>query len=518
MPKGDEPTIFVTKDDRQVVIASGGEQISPNSYGFEIEFCSHNSWVFQFTHVEAADIELTVGDSPEAKAVWTIETDSDNVFELTTGKTWFSTVADAYLAKDRLAEYLVASVSGTSTQKYVTFLQWKAALASEAFDTLVKNFFGKALKKAEAKNRSSTQVLVQLNENNIDDTTNVGAALWTFAKNEGSPQDPQPWNDYLNNILLGRSQKDPKEGFSSQVNMPMTLQGYFLYQMAWKLPRENLRFSKGVARPSWIWLNVMAEVYSGYMSLLTKIYKDVGQIDPAKVPVELNMTIAELKKSAFVFLVTNKVVCGAMGALSEMNQLKLQEIAYAEKSTLIFRDPYPFEEQINSYQVDQFPGWWRWLPFHSYLKDLTALWFKAALLDVISKEDFDRTFCGKLGEVLLSGETAAIWLDALAKFQREYIEKAGKKPYSRLATYDVKSLCKAINMVEKALGAMLLNASNPSTDLAFNLPPPNARPFLDYSRAPKWEGRYDTMWSSIKLPGSSPSTGDWTYLVEHRRH
>ena len=54
--KGANPTTYVTNDGKQVIIASGGEQLEPNTYGFEIEFCSHNCPVFGFTHVDVATI------------------------------------------------------------------------------------------------------------------------------------------------------------------------------------------------------------------------------------------------------------------------------------------------------------------------------------------------------------------------------------------------------------------------------------------------------------------------------
>jgi hypothetical protein len=38
---------------RTVLIDRGGEDIANNTYGFEIEFCSHDSSVFSFTHVDA---------------------------------------------------------------------------------------------------------------------------------------------------------------------------------------------------------------------------------------------------------------------------------------------------------------------------------------------------------------------------------------------------------------------------------------------------------------------------------
>ncbi|MGS7838822.1 hypothetical protein ACVMVB_14825, partial [Stenotrophomonas maltophilia] len=59
-------------------IGKGGEALTDNTYGIEIEFCTHDSVIFAFTHIVAGVFNIT-GTLP-----WKLESDSGNVFELVT--------------------------------------------------------------------------------------------------------------------------------------------------------------------------------------------------------------------------------------------------------------------------------------------------------------------------------------------------------------------------------------------------------------------------------------------------
>ncbi len=551
--KGQNPTTYNTTDGISVLIASGGEELAPNSYGFEIEFCSHDRAVFQFTHVDAAEIVFTFDKAlapPYADlgntVTWTIETDSSNVFELVTGKMWFNSLKEAYEAKDSLTEYLTGSLKSTvslpseekATVAAIEFSDWRTY--AEALNTTGLGFKAQEIYKGgnltnvKIAPTSWEKVDKQVIQENVDDDINIASARLSLSKHKTK------WEQYVNATIMSRSLKDLKEGYSSQVNLPMTLQGFFLYSTRWKLPAANQRFRDnkweevddefvGVRyQTTWLWLNVISSVYNSYIKAIATEFKlppiDTGadKKPDSEETIDLDIGMIQLKQSAFLYLTANKIITGALGSMSEKNQLALQRIAWQCNSTMaitgdkVLLGDEKYESEVYSQSVKRFSEWGAWLGFHSYLKDLTGLWFKAALKNVVSNEDLGNKFYECVGRMLIKAGSDC-WEEQLNSHLKMLKEKVSE--YNELPD-DLRHLYDAIESVQKSLGAELArDAKVPAVKKEFKLPSRKERPFLNYDYENlSWEGRYDTMWQSIAPDLTVAPPRDWTYLIEHRNH
>jgi hypothetical protein len=539
---GKDAIVLKPKGSGEITIAKGGEQITSNTYGFEVEFCSHRNDVFQFTHLKVAKITIDFRTAKKTYA-WTIETDSSDVLEISTDAILFNETAEAYAAKEKLTSFLVESVKSIETEfGFVYSISFRKWILQTELDLgeLAKTFYNIdeipfvtiALSNWEG-------VRDDLTPANVDDGINIADALISYVENKNTPLLPDVWSEYVKDTKLTRSKKDEDAGYSSQVNMPMTLQGYFLYMIKWKLKyadehaknlRKNIESTQDAGRDwrqkgrNWFWMNLLASVCNQFV----RQFAGRGTFDIANFAVE-DYTLDEIKKIGFIFVAVNKILAGAMGSLSEPYQLKLQEISFRIKDT----------DAVNSYlkavlqrSIDRNsdvvqPELTFWLGYHSHLKDLTALWFKAALEDVADKENLDREFCWGLGSVFRIDVQAglSIWRGAFDRVRAmsqglpsEYTKIGEKFRFETLG-----NLLKRIEMVQASLAKSLpewgiLFANNPVANPAdrnrFTLPERKDRPFLGYSNEIPWEGRYDTMWPAVW----QPCAGGWTYLIEHRFH
>jgi hypothetical protein len=176
----------------------------------------------------------------------------------------------------------------------------------------------------------------------------------------------------------------------------------------------------------------------------------------------------------------------------------------------------------------------RWVEYHSSLKDLTGLWFKAALIDVMDKEDFSSTFYDRL-VVLLRQNQGACWRTALEKGVALMKSKKWDRLWDYRGSYSDdledlhwRALWAVIVEVETALANYLeldfipklrqrkveeaLNFQYRWAPI-FQLPHRSERVFLHFPNAMPWEGRYDTMVEAIRR---NDPFGPWIYLIEHR--
>ena len=519
---------FTTSDGRSIDIAKGGEQLPNNTYGFELEFCTHDSSVFTFTHVDVAKLAVDRNGGPARggqTAEWKIETDSGNVLELVTSPIEFPTTEAAYAAKAQLASALTRSVSPAQVSdaviNAVTFGAWRQTLLDLLRDAVPSCYPGPP--KVTLNPQSWNDVGRQLTLENVDDGINIKAALLRWAANQNT------WDEYVNATVLCRSEKDWGVGYSSQVNMPMTLAGYFLYVVTTKLPRANARIQdivlvQGIDTVAdstlyqrvtvWFWSNVIADMANVYATALFGRPMDVRSVDVSA------MNYLALRAEAFSYLLAHKVLTGALGALSETPQLMLQTLAWQQQSTeaMVTDGPASYQELLRSANITTTA----WNEYHSSMKDLTGLWFKAALMDVADKEALGAEVYSRLGDVLLAqqgrawGETLSAYVAAMRSRRWDRLWKKRDGYADDLETLDWRQLHASLTAVEAALGRTLKDHGtllSRGEARGFTLPPRSERPFLHYAQAPAWEGRYDTMVASI--PREPDGT---TYLIEHRFH
>jgi hypothetical protein len=233
------------------------------------------------------------------------------------------------------------------------------------------------------------------------------------------------------------------------------------------------------------------------------------------------LSIEQLNQASFVYLMTSKILTGALGSLSEPYQLKLQQLAWEQRSTqaMVNEGTESYQEMLRSRQIET-----KWLEYHSSMKDLTGLWFKGALLDVLCSENISAGFARLMAQTLRT-ENAAVWDKMLAgrihimadpRWDPLWDQRQGYA--DDLGDLDRVGLVAAIRVVAAALAVELDNYAawrtlNPQQEASafFQLPPRPQRPFLHYGQ-PLWEGRYDTMIAAIP----NMTLKRWTYLVEHR--
>lgn len=510
------------------VVGRGGENIPNNTYGFEVEFCSHDNSVFAYTHIEIAQIIIHF-KSDKKPEIWHLETDSGNVLELVTSPIVFADIVAAYDFKDVLTAYLVSTVDVIrGVIPGVVLGEW-LQMIPEGLQPIAQQAYAAPIEQIVLNVRNSDEIQAQLIVDNIDDGINIAAAKLRLQRNSAGL-----WSDYMQNTVLSRSEKDWGAGYSSQVNLPMSLEGYFVYQINRKYrksverinnilhdPRQAARTDASVAKQveTWFWRSLLFEVFYDYGRVI------FGQ---DAFDIELNNAMANrasiqtLKTMALLYVTLNKILTGAMGSLSENAQLQLQYIADVNASTNVmvdngqdtYRQNIDLAANLNT----------NWLEYHSSMKDLTGLWFKGALSDVLSSEEltpdaaqivdtfrqrsypvFDQVdarpwvkrMCAKISYINSNA------LDALWELRDGYSDS--------LDFPDVNTLFGAISAIEKEVGNMLR-----ASQVGFVLPGADLRPFLGYPHGHEvWEGRYDTMIAAIPGDNAHP-VGWWKYLIEHR--
>ena len=88
-------------------MGKGLENFDDNTYGIEIEFCTHSEEMLSFTHIEVCYLFV---DGSDKKDGWKIETDSYYTFELVSPILHFKTQEEARDFRNSLMEFLELSV------------------------------------------------------------------------------------------------------------------------------------------------------------------------------------------------------------------------------------------------------------------------------------------------------------------------------------------------------------------------------------------------------------------------
>ncbi|GAA0762312.1 hypothetical protein LRH25_22635 [Ideonella azotifigens] len=513
-------TFFLDGPDsgEEVNFVRGAEQMPNNTYGFEIEFCSHDNPVFAFTHVKVMSLVIN------GFGKWLIESDSGNVLELVTEPLVFADPADAHAFKIDLGKLLSESVDIQQEDiKYITLGSWREDIRSKL--ELLSNAYATENKLLPSSDASSElkykmspweKVVPQISPENVDDGINIAAAKARLARNANDK-----WDPFVCDTILCRSEKDWGRGYSSQANVPMTLAGYFLYSISktrQARDRHNALFTQPIPPDvsdakiqrdfdTWFWRRLIWEVFTWMGDAIS----GVGATDVDKS----EWTLDKARNMGLLYVMVSKTLTGALGALSEPYQLKLQYQAFEKQSTQVLSFDNPEQE------TSELPGSdTSWLEYHSSMKDLTGLWFKAALVSVI-KDTFGDPPSNEFTSTVASHvrQLPAIWgyfFKIAVQREDEFYSNVAQKRTNIFSDLNRNwsPLIERIRSVCEALASFLENWGNDSLTLEqqawLTLPPRKDRKFLHYESAPPWEGRYDTMYppfKRFKVP---------TYLVEHR--
>ena len=489
-------------DDQPVpglVIGKGGESIADNTYGIEIEFCTHDSVVFQFTHVEAASFHFDAGEP------WKLESDSDNIFELVSPPLTFDTLAHAYDFKALLVAALLKSIreAMTSGINAIPFARWAAGFGNILLG-LIRSQIQAGLLRMSLPTTGQTHwstwqaVGNELVVANVDDGINIPAARLLHLQHQDD------WAAYTQRIILARCSKFWSEGYSSQMNLPMSLNGYFLYML--RKTHDRVYSARIVAREklvdtrdnrklnAWYWRHVVLRAWCAYVITLG-----------ATPGADHLLRGGHLAKSALLYLVAGKVLTGAMAELGEEPQMAMQVAAWNASSTSAIEADDP--KVANK----------AWAPYHSALKDLTGLWLKASLLDVMRTQDAE-TYRWAVEDLPAALMRTDVWDFALMEWDilDRLAPLRSKLDWDDLDDFSVRAfravLCSKAQAVAVGL-AHALRQLDPLVQGPPDLPAPDERPFLQRAGVPMWEARYDTLYPPIIVPGQPTR-----YLVEHRNN
>ncbi|HSI50489.1 MAG TPA: hypothetical protein VLA61_19660 [Ideonella sp.] len=522
--EGNGQITFVLDQPGQVQIhfVRGAEQLPNNTYGFEIEFCSHDNPIFTFTHVEVMSLVIN------GFGKWLVESDSGSVLELVTEPLIFAKPEDAHAFKLELGQLLTESVDvPMENLRFISLGDWRNYIRSR-LQKLTNNYFqqrklsvsNETISFSEYQMSSWEKVKSQISIENVDDGINIAAARARLASNAG-----EKWDPFIASTILCRSEKDWGRGYSSQANVPMTLAGYFLYSISktQQARDREVELRTGPIAPStsdakiqkdfdtWFWRRLIWEVFAW---LGDAIFGDgATNVDAS------HWTLDRARQMGLLYVMVNKTLTGAMGALSEPYQLLLQTKAFEKQSTQVLCFDNPEQE------TSELPGSdATWLEYHSSMKDLTGLWFKASLVsvigDVLSNATAEQAsnFIAAIVQRLV--QLPAIWYSCFSlgsKLENEFYSNISQKRpnISSDLNRDWSPLVGQIKEVCEALADFLhnwrINSLTPQQQSWQTLPPRSERRFLHYRSAPPWEGRYDTMY-----PPFDRFKPAFTYLVEHR--
>ncbi len=532
-----------------IQVGAGGEALPWNTYGLEIEFSTHDSAIFAFTHVVAATLQpgdaqpwrtdadpLALGNDLRKVDLaepgpWRIESDSDHTFELVSPPLRFDTLRNAYRFKAELAKILTESVAVRAPQDdgdmeeddaivATTFADWQQRFTPQLRGLLIRAVRdghlrlthraddGVPLAPATCTCAAWGDVGNAINVYNVDDGINIPAARYRHQLRQ------HDWGGYTPAIILAKYSKFWSSGFSSQMNLPMTLCGYFLYMLRKTcMPdydalfdgNDETRRLRGERHNRklglWYWRHVLLRACCSYIL-------NVRGLDSAHA-----LDADQLPKCALLHVVASKVLTGAMACLSEPLQLQMQREAWNASST----------QAIDADQGETLSGHARdWAPYHSALKDLTGLWLKASLMDVLQTQDMALYRWAVLNLPTVLRERG-IWDYALEDWTiLERLEPLRKNlEWNDLDFFNRHSkraeLCNRVQQVAEAL-ANHLDGLNPNGRVLDPLPPRNQRRFLERDGVPPWEARYDTMYDPITTDADGNALQSARYLVEHRNN
>jgi hypothetical protein len=559
---------------------------SPNTFGIEIEFGTHDSPLLSFTHVEPCFIVLTSACTCATHAhahEWKLETDADMTLELVSPILCFASNSAANTFKLALMKELQRIVEKgcklpACAQQIGVYL---AAHAAEFgyLETPPSDHTETAWTVA-CHDATYAHFVGELNEYNWDDTTKTAEAFVLLSKK--TVKDQATLGTYLGAVVVGKSKKH--DGYpNSQLNAPMTLPvyvGYLAYvkePKAWrrliamkhlltptarrqaisrnvgntavKVKAQAIDLTGRLWLKTWFWLVSIRELTQLGLSVLPS-YKDVVEWrvnatawknkggPPQKVTDPLDKQLAAFCKDPgtqgkgfwlkddggdkiakqmladLLYLTVQKLITGAFGELGEPAQLAYQQQVFGlVQQNRTNPPPGALAGIKKSGAIANI----EFCDFHSSLKDLTPLWFKASLCEVY------RCYWPKMQGITIVFETLEKAIQAVteshlekilsvnAAFLKEYVNslKLGlqfEHPVPVMAVflkqYEVgrRALLEAFTQCKKSDPYFFLAVPGVA-DMTSN-------PFLVRKGVPPWEGRWDTL---------KPPIGDM-FLVEHRNH
>ncbi|MCK9397234.1 MAG: hypothetical protein M0Q44_16815 [Methylobacter sp.] len=570
------------------------ENIFDNTYGIEIEFGTHNCEMLSFTHIEVwnlyPDPEKYQSDEEKCKKNgWKIETDADYTLELVSPILQFYDQANARKYKTLLMRFLQQELKNgilitELTKKIKTFVEtdftydpasgfWTFALNSPAVG-LIPDFINKV------------DLIHDLAWFNWDEDSDLEKVL-ASKKILGSESGTDYRDNTLNSIVLTPSRKHGGLP-SSQMNIPLSLDSYVKYDLKYKLSKAwdrllevNLSEEKGpvyrkkmkdklvAAYPGlagdpvwkakylnddyldaqvdsktpiwhryWLWLDTFTRcadllsdekldskrIANKYKQDIDKLIKNSEflSLEQAKTEIQrfkLNFLEFPTAYYPLTYLSVQKLVSGALSEMSEEQQ------GIAQQKVMALNGDMDMEDIL-----DAFPGK-AFFQFHYALKDLTSLWFKSPLVEVIQTEKAGTEFCAafKKFDPAVVADVITTVLEANLSLLGWYygVAQANNQEFDYewddFLSYNMPSVT--------AFGAELLetcvqfhaylnsNLIEPPYVLCTvaQLPPDEAT-FLQRIYPEKkgaiarWEGRWDTMKKPIT------QTNPPRYLIEHRNN
>ncbi len=468
-----------------------------------------------------------------AEIIWRIETDSDSALKIVTAPIMFEKIEHAYSFKEALSMLLVKSISpisgvvGPYIKTYsapiqipaLTLDEWTSRIEND-LPILVESVYKQEVYLLNIAFSDWDTVGRQLRTENIDEGTDINAAKLQHINNAGQ------WEQYINQTVISCIRKGWGQKYISYINMPMSIEGYFLFLLHKRLPDSEIAIKELANNPdqlgkpleqaaivisTWFWRSSLMSVCQLYGK---QIWGENSFNKMLAAAIRNKATREQLKYLALLYITTEKLLCGALGSLSEAEQLAFLRIVESESlmPVKIGDDTMTYAQKIMAAGIEE-P---QWLKYHRLLKNLTGLWFKSALRDVLAKEDVTPdtgisvdVFCHQMAGVI----TVDPWQTTFEKNMGVLVNIEGLnevyKNEFKILNWD--QLYLAINKVGVALSKMLT-----STNKVFVLPVKESRPVLGYPHVNQyWEGRYDTMVEAIPGDGKKPSDW-WKYLVEHR--
>ncbi len=471
-----------------------------------------------------------------------IESDSDNTFELVSPPLRFNTIRSAYEFKEKLVQALRDSVTVTVPPQHVgmqlediavddvspivacLFHRWEErfqlrlhGLLSDAaqarqLDLAVLDNDGSHPAPPSSEYASWASVGDEINVYNVDDGINIPAGRYRHRLQQDT------WPDYTRQIILAKYSKFWSSGFSSQMNLPMTLPGYYLYMLRkTAMPQYTALVTGNGQHPCiterdnrklnlWYWRHVLLRASCGYILKVDHLDSDHA-FDPVELP-----------RCAVLYLVASKLLTGAMASISEPLQLEMQRAAWDASST----------QAIDADQGATLTEAQRdWAPYHSGLKDLTGIWLKASLMDVLRTQDLAtyRWAVSNLPAVLMD---QSIWRNAFEDWDvlnvLEPLRERADVDWNDLDYFRRRGprakLCDRIQGAAQQLAQYLfdLGDEQPVMPGPVDLPPQDQRRFLERDGVPAWEARYDTLYRPIVTDATGHPVQPARYLVEHRNN
>ena len=531
-----------------------------NTYGFEIEFCTHDNTILRYTHIEIAEVRL-IGDAFESGNTipLKLETDSGDVLELVTPPIIFNSPQQAAQFRNDLAEYLKGTV-----RQPITFREWwdhwmpgiiegmnrKYSLMMNPESPQVDKWILLDPKVKNLRLNSFNSIVPNISINNIDDGINIAAARKRRLQIAGQLNPEEVWESELNRTILCESTKDWPTGYSTQTSIPMQAREYVGYVLGHKLLKSNanlrrlevlltsnmngqvsdihetLQWDK-VERwaTTWFWGGVIFDLFLGFLGDNGGGFKEYGSLthfkhgDRLKWSEKLGKCNSPMPNSpvlnnwlAAMFIVAQKTLTGTLGRLSEIRQLEKQQMAHQNRNAAAMEQ--------RDYVRQPTDGKYYWCEYHSSLKDLLGVWFKGHLADVLiafspqtyklpipNEQQLTEIYTNRLNEVT----------EQLNKFKRmpfppEFIFILDDKMLPDLVKSHLFVIKKTADFINSK--SEVWAGANRSQN------------FLEYSSGETfWEGRKDTMIGPIKHKKSKPDDPMRTddeyetfFLVEHRNN